>query len=340
MSRKQQLAVLVGLGISLVFLWIAFRNLNPGLILEEMRNANPVWLLLGAANYFIAVGIITLRWWFLVSAIQPTAYRPMYPLVCIGYMGNNVYPFRAGEALRAYLLQRNLGVPIVKGATTVIIERIFDGLVMLTFVIVSLLFVDVVSDDIQRVASFAAPVFITALLIFFVLAARPNLLRQLVQVMVRLLPGTLGDLVERISEDVISGLEGLRTPLQLAGTVGSSYASWMVEALTYWAVAFAFGIEASYPLILLVVGTTNLAGLIPASPGQIGVFEFFASAVLIAAGVDEALALSYAFTTHLVVWLPVTAAGFFFLVRQGLGWNAITQAHELESDKLESSAGS
>ena len=340
MSRKQQLAVLIGLVVSGVFLWIAFRDLNPGKIIDEMQQANPLWLALGAANYFIAVGIITLRWWFLVSAIQPVPYWRMYPLVAIGYMGNNVYPFRAGEALRAYLLQRNLDVPIVKGATTVVIERIFDGLVMLTFVIVSLLFVDVVSEDIQRVASFAAPVFIGALIVFFVLAARPDLLRQLVQFAARLLPGKLGDLVAAISEDIISGLEGLRTPLQLAGTVGSSYASWMVEALTYWAVAFAFGIEASYPLILLVVGTTNLAGLIPASPGQIGVFEFFASSVLIAAGVEEALALSYAFTTHLVVWLPVTLAGFFFLIRQGLGWNAIAHAHELESDTLEVSVGS
>ena len=82
--------------------------------------------------------------------------------------------------------------------------------------------------------------------------------------------------------------------------------------------------------MLLTVGVVNLAGLIPASPGQIGVFEFFVSLVLIAVGVADTEAHAYALVVHLVIWLPVTLAGFAFLVRQGLGWGAITHARELE----------
>jgi glycosyltransferase 2 family protein len=336
LNNKQRLAVLVGLGISAIFLWFAFRNLEPGQIIDELGRANLGWLLLGAVNYFLVVAILTFRWWVLARAIQPDVpYRGMYPLVCIGYMGNNVYPFRSGEALRVYLLKRNFGVPIVKGATTALVERIFDGLVMLTFILVSLLFVESVSEDVQQVAMFTAPVFLGALAVFFVLAARPNWLRFIVA---GRFPGKIGALIDRIAEDVIGGLEGLRTPLQLLSIIGASYGAWMIEALTYWAVAIAFGIEVGYPVILLVVGTANLAGLIPASPGQIGVFEFFASAVLIGVGIGEAQALTYAITTHIVIWLPVTVAGFLFLARQGLGWQAITQAQELEDQAAEESA--
>jgi uncharacterized membrane protein YbhN (UPF0104 family) len=95
-------------------------------------------------------------------------------------------------------------------------------------------------------------------------------------------------------------------------------------------VSFAFDLHLGYEVMLLVVGTVNLAGLIPASPGQVGVFEFFASAVLVGVGVNELAATSYAITAHIVIWLPVTVAGFIFLVRQGLGWDAIAYARELE----------
>ncbi len=47
-------------------------------------------------------------------------------------------------------------------------------------------------------------------------------------------------------------------------------------------------------LMTLVVGVVNLAGLIPASPGQLGVYEFFASTVVIAVGIGEVQALAYA----------------------------------------------
>jgi len=337
MTRKQQFAVAIGLGISAVFLYIAFRGLDPALALEHIADANIGWIIAGAVTYAAAVTIISLRWQFLLRSIQPIPLKDLIPLVCIGYMGNNVYPFRSGEALRVFLLRRNHGVPVVKGATTVLIERVFDGLVMLTFIVVPLLFIETTSEDVRRVAMFAAPVFLIALSVFLVLAARPDLFRQLVVLVVGILPERIGGVLAGISEDIIAGLEGLRTVGNLAGTVVSSYSTWAVEALVYWMVAFAFDLGMDYATMLLVVGTVNLAGLIPASPGQIGVFEFFVRSVLVGAGVGAEIAFAYAIVVHLVIWLPVTLAGFFFLVRQGLGWNAITQAHTLEDEAAQSS---
>lgn len=330
MTNKQKFAVAIGLLISALFLWFAFRDLEPQNVIDEIQNANLPVLLFAAGWYFVAVAVITLRWDFLLRAIKHIGVRRLYPLVCIGYMGNNVYPFRSGEALRIYLLKRNEGVPIVKATTTVLVERVFDGLVMLTFIVVPLLFIDNTSDDIRRVATFAAPIFLTALVIFFALASRPDVLRQLVIRIEKLLPAKLAEVMQSLSEEVIAGLEGLRSPSNLAGTVLSSYLTWSIEASVYWLVAIAFDLNVSYWVMLVTVGTVNLAGLIPASPGQLGVFEFFVRTVLIGAGISETRALSYAITVHLVIWLPVTLAGFLFLARQGLSWNAITHAHDLQ----------
>jgi uncharacterized protein (TIRG00374 family) len=156
------------------------------------------------------------------------------------------------------------------------------------------------------------------------------LLRSILHGVSRFLPGKLHEIIDRLGEEIIGGLEGLRSPADLAGTVFASYASWSVQAILYWMVAFAFNLNVNLATMFLVVGVVNLAGLVPASPGQIGVFEFFTGLVLTAVGVNETQAHAYALVAHVVIWLPVTLLGFYFLVRQGLGWNAITHAGELE----------
>ena len=245
MKFNKWLAVGFGLLISLVFLWFAFRNLNPAAVWAQIQHVNVGWLIVGALWYFVGVSLISIRWQFLLRSIKPVSLRGLIPLVAIGYMGNNVYPFRSGEILRVLLLQRNYQVPVTRAATTVVVERVFDGLVMLTFIAVSLMFVDIQTVEIRRVAMVATPIFLTAVVIFFALAARPDVLRRLLHLMGRILPGRIHRIVTRLADEVIGGLQALRSPADLAGAVFFSFASWMVEASVYWIVSFAFGLGVS-----------------------------------------------------------------------------------------------
>jgi uncharacterized protein (TIRG00374 family) len=330
MKRNKWLIAGVGIVISLIFLWLAFRNLHPEQVWDNIRQANVPLLLAAALWFFVSLVLMSLRWKFLLNAARRISLRDLTALVSIGYAGNNIYPFRSGEVLRILLLQRNHGVPVVGGTTTVVVERVLDGLVMLTFVLIPLQISDISSEEVRLVAGIAAPVFLAALVVFFVLAARPNLLRQLYGIVSRILPQRVDALASRLMEEFIMGLDGLRSPVDLAGTIISSYASWLLHAGVYWLVALAFNLNTDWPTLLLVVGVVNLAGLIPASPGQFGVFESLTSAVLVASGISEAQAVAYALSVHMVIWLPVTLLGLFFLLQQGLNFSAITRAQQLE----------
>ncbi|MGB1287197.1 MAG: lysylphosphatidylglycerol synthase transmembrane domain-containing protein, partial [Aggregatilineales bacterium] len=297
-------------------------------------DVNPVWLAIGAITYFAAVAVIALRWQFVLRAVKVVPLSRLTQIVAIGYMGNNVYPLRAGEALRIFLLRRNENIPVTQSTTTVIVERVFDGLVMLSFIVLALATIQIESEEIRTVATFAAGIFLPAMGVFFVLAAQPNLLRKLIAVISHILPGTLQDIIAGISEDIIQGLEALRSPVNLAGAVVCSFITWSIEALVYWMVMQAFSMETGYAVALLVVGTVNLAGLIPASPGQVGVYEFFASTVLIAVGIAQDTALAYAIVVHIVIWLPVTLAGFFFFAKMGLSRESVQKARELETETV------
>lgn len=333
MTRRQQLLVFIGIAVSILFLWLAFRNLQPETVLQNLGSANLPLLLIAAVWFFASLIVIALRWGFLLKSIHPVPTKELTELVCIGYMGNNVYPFRAGEVLRIVLLWRSHQIPVIKTTTTVLIERVFDGVVMLTFILIGVSFTTIGGDTLRSLANVATPIFIIALAVFLGLALRPNILRKIVTMVTQFLPARLGDGLGKLGEQVIEGLEGLRTPADLLGTVVTSYASWMLHVMVYQLVASAFGMNSDYGLMMIVVGAVNLAGLIPASPGQLGVFEFFASQVLIGAGVESGLALTYALTVHVVIWLPVTLLGFYFLIQRGLSWRDIRKAHHLDGDE-------
>ena len=51
-------------------------------------------------------------------------------------------------------------------------------------------------------------------------------------------------------------------------------------------------------------------------------------AVLTAHGVEKAIATGYTLVLHVALWLPITALGAFFMLREQIGWNDMEQASQ------------
>jgi uncharacterized protein (TIRG00374 family) len=252
--------------------------------------------------------------------------RYLFQVVALGYMGNNLYPFRAGEGLRCLILRRTHQMPVARTLITIMVERAFDGLAMVTFLIAGLVMLDLNSDVLRAMANFTLPWFIGTLGAFIILAQRPQLLTRIVHAITKRLPQSIGGKLAGLADDIIGGLAGLRGARDLLGTLLTSYVSWMIEALVYLMTALALGLPVSYPLMLVVVAAVNLGQLIPTSPGGVGVFEFFASTVLIAGGIPEAQAIAYAILSHVLIWLPPTLLGLVLLPRLGLRMSEVANA--------------
>ena len=124
----------LGVAVSAIFLWLALRGLELDKVWGEVQGANYWWLVPSVTAYFLAVWARTWRWDYMLRPLKHIPVSRLFPVVVIGYMGNNIYPFRAGEVLRSYVLRRREGVPMSGSLATVIVERVFDGLVMLVFV--------------------------------------------------------------------------------------------------------------------------------------------------------------------------------------------------------------
>jgi hypothetical protein len=152
------------------------------------------------------------RWHYLLRRSR-IPLRELFPRVVIGYMGNNIYPARAGEVLRSYVLRRRDGVPISSSLATVLIERIFDGVVMLLFVFVALPAMPNLSDTVRGTVVLGSLAFFGALIAFLALAARPAAAARLAGwFTTRLVPARFHDQVATLVERFLHGLASLRRP--------------------------------------------------------------------------------------------------------------------------------
>ncbi len=336
---RRWLALAVGVIVSAVFLYIGLRGLKLSEVWEDVRSARVGWLIPGIAIYFLAVWGRTWRWHYLLRSLQPISLRRLFPVVVIGYMGNNVYPFRAGEVIRAYVLRRNEGVNVPASLATIVVERIFDGLVMLLFVFVALPFADFKQSWLRDVVFFSTLLFWGAFLAFLVMALRPAQMKRIYTWLIeRFLPERFRVGTIRLADHFMLGLENLRSPRDLVMILVSSVFIWLTETTKYWFVMHAFDFEVSFFALMVMTAVVNLATTLPSSPGYVGTFDTPGIKTLTAYGVPESIAASYTLVLHAALWLPITLLGFYYLWREGLTWRDFRRAQEVAAEQVDDPA--
>jgi glycosyltransferase 2 family protein len=318
----------VGVLISIVFLSIAVRGLKLEDLGQAVRQGNYWWLIPGVLVYMIGVWVRAWRWHYLLRPLKEIPTRTMFPIVAIGYMGNNIYPARAGEVLRAVVLRRREGVPVSASLATVIVERVFDGVVMLAFVFLNLPELARLTGDsgfvgnIQTLALAGTAAFAGALVVFLLAAMFPERFEALFTPLVRrFVPLRFQDRLLGFAQRFLGGLASLRSPREALMVFATSVVIWLLETGKYWFIMHGFDFEVSFFGLMLMNGIVNLATTLPSAPGYVGTFDAPGIAVLTAYHVEPSLAAAYTFVLHVALWFPITALGAYYMWREGIKWS-------------------
>ena len=317
-----------GVAISLAFLYYVLRGLQFGDVWATLQGANYWWLIPGVLIYLVGVIARAWRWHYLLRPVKSIPTTTLFPITAIGYMGNNIYPARAGEVLRAVVLKKFEGVAISASLATIVVERVFDGVVMLGFVFLNLpeLARLTVSSgfigNIQTLALWGAGVFLGVLALFILTAMFPERAIWFVKWLSRyVIPGRFRDQVIGLAESFLGGLAALRSPRDVLMIFLTSIVIWLLETGKYWFVMQAFPFEVNFFTLMLMNGIVNLATTIPSAPGYVGTFDAPGIAVLQAYGVDKAIAAGYTLVLHLALWVPITVLGAYYMARAGIKWD-------------------
>jgi uncharacterized protein (TIRG00374 family) len=324
---------LVGVLISGVFLYLAFRGQDLNEIRDALLESNLWWLPVALALYFVGVWFRALRWHFLLRPVADrTTARGLLPIVVIGFMANNVLPLRAGELVRSVLIGRKYNVRKTSALATIAVERIFDGLVMLGFLALSMAFVSLTSE-LRHLALISFLVFAGLLIGLFLLTFAGGFVDRVLQLLLGPLPAGVRERVHRMMESLLGGLGVRRMGGDLAKVAATSVLAWLFEASMYFVLAWAFGGAIREAMgvaaTLLTTGVANLSTLIPGAPGYVGQFEYGVKLVLNGAmNVPESQALAYAILVHAALYFPITLLGVFEWFRHQLSMKDLRMAQQ------------
>ncbi|MBI9044996.1 MAG: flippase-like domain-containing protein [Anaerolineaceae bacterium] len=317
----------LGVIISIGFMYFALSGLHIGDVWHIIKGARYFWLIPGILVYFMGVWVRSWRWHYLLRPLKKIPTKTMFPIVTIGYMGNNIYPARAGEILRAVVLKKKQDVPVSASLATIIVERVFDGVVMLGFVFLNLPELAGLTQDsgffgnIQQLALWGSIAFFGALLVFLLAAMFPHITQRVVDILIdRLVPEKWREKTRDISSRFLHGLEALRSPKDALMIFITSVIIWLLETGKYWLVMHAFDFSVSFFALMLMNGIVNLATTLPSAPGYIGTFDAPGIALLEAYGIPGEIAAGYTLVLHVALWLPITLLGAYYFTREGMKW--------------------
>jgi uncharacterized membrane protein YbhN (UPF0104 family) len=260
------------------------------------------------------------RWrWLFPPGPEPPG---IVPATMIGYMANNVLPLRAGEVVRIYVLGRKLRE--AEGMTgtqsfwlvtaTLVVERVLDSLA-----IVLMLAVLVLTIPVPRVVEWAAGVLfaidVVGVSALVAIARAPALCRRLLLRLTGRWPAVAPTIVS-IFDTGLRGLDGIRTPSHLPRLALWTGLVWLLPATAAWAMLRAVHLDLPFGAGWTVLAFVGVGISVPSAPGYVGVFHAAATAALGVFGVPRSAALAYALLFHASTLLPITVAGWFYLLRE------------------------
>jgi hypothetical protein len=294
--------------VSAVFGYLAVRHVRFSEVWTGLEESNYWWMLPAFAVLALAVYLKAVRWRYLFAPGTRPGIRPVLSALLICYFFNSVLPARAGEAARIAALKRRAGTSQAESAATIVIERAYDVLVLLALLFVTLPWLPHITW--LRAAVVLALVLAVGLMLAIIALAVFGLrplhfaLRPLGR-----LPFVSQERIEHVGVDLGRGLAALRQPRLVLGAVFWTTLGWLTIAVSTWFVIRGFHLGLPLEAGLLVVIATNLAQILPSSPGAIGVYEAATLVALRAYGVSDSRALSCALVMHALNFLPYLAAG-------------------------------
>ena len=302
---------------------------------DVLRTANYAYVAPSLVFYFIALYLRTFRWRFLLRTIIGESRRPIFPVVVVGYMANNLIPVRIGEVVRSYYLSLREDISTAGAFGTVAVERASDVLALLFFVALAWTAVPVsgafgeVSDNVPGGAiTLAAAGLLPFLLVAGVVVvvsvmSRANALELAARILAPV-PSKVRSRALSLIGNLLQGLTVVSSPKALFYVFLMSLPIWLMEAAMYGTIAIGFDLNSMFDgnlefvaAILVFTAAANLAGIVPSSAGSWGPFDFFGALALVALGLSDGLASAYAITVHVALWVPPTLLGAVFLLLDG-----------------------
>jgi glycosyltransferase 2 family protein len=338
---KRFIQILAGLAVSALALWLTLRGKDLGAIWAAAASADYVWLVPYVGILALIHLARTLRWGILLEPVAKVPFSRLNAVSAVGFMALMILPFRIGEFARPYLIAERPRIRVSATLSSVVVERVADGIFMAALLVLSLLAVPEGTPGLHflRMGGLAVFGIFGALLAFLVLAYRNRSLA--VRITHRLLDPVSPRIATRASGMMDAFIHGLRlVPSR------SKVALFFVLTAVYWCLngwgmgvlALAFDIHLTLIQSFTVLGVLVVGVMIPSGPGMVGTFQaatVLGMSLFVPAQVLDTRGTAYANVLWAVQLAFTALLGLFFLFSRHIRIAQIFSAPEEVEGELE-----
>jgi hypothetical protein len=334
----------LGVAISVVCLWLVFRNVQWVELGAAIQAVD--WTILALAAFVALLDQVVrgVRWRVFLVPVGRVSAADSFSFLSIGALANVVLPLRAGEIIRAVLLgeKRQLSKSAVFG--TVVVERLFDVLMLVAMALVLLAAMPIPLPVKQTVIVLGVAGLLVLLAMWWAvgqlsddrdsrlarqakalgqrLAGPPEQPRQLLGI-------DLGKWLRKgwlMAQSFVAGLGVVRTPRLAASGAAYTVLAWGASLAYIWLVLRACHLNLPWTASLMVLVLVNFGAAIPSSPGGLGVVHLLAIAALTPWNVPPSQALTFAIMVHATVLAVMVGVGLACLWWEGMGISQLAGA--------------
>jgi uncharacterized protein (TIRG00374 family) len=291
-----------------VFVGILIWRVNLVNVLHIFQHVHYIWVLPALACFTFSKFMHAYRWQLLLSQTEKAPLDDLFAIYLVSNMANNAVPFRLGDVLRIQVPAQRFGIPRAKLAGAVVIaETVLDGFtfLVLTLIVLAFLRVPILPTSLALALAAAAMLGFAAVLI----AARIRPPQNLAQKpwLGMFTEGTR-QAIGRAVPEFFQGLAALREPRRTLRVIAVSFPAWLAESVMYFLFGLAFGLDIAFDKFVVIMITANIVVALPITPWNLGTYEVGLQTIMVALGVNGALAAGYAIGTHLftIVWITLT----------------------------------
>lgn len=331
MTRKKYWMVLSGSLLSLLLLVVVFSRLDWNAFQASFSQLHLPILGGSALLILLSVAVRGLRW-HLITGLKIQQFKYVWQATNIGYLGNMIYPVRAGEILRIITLQHLTGLRFGNVLSSSVIDRILD-VIMLGFASLLVLWlhrghldpmlVEKMEYSILGVSSVA----ISSLLLMVIYVESLHVWVE---------QGVFWKRFPRMQEWLIHGLDGVRVfrssphPLLI---VLLSVLAFSIDFFWMWQVMFAFGWDLPLETAVTVGVFITIGAALPSAPGYLGVYQVACILALQLYSQPQAPAVAYSIILQLLYFLTVGLQGAIVMLACGFNIFKIAHRHETAPTK-------
>ena len=306
---------LLGIIISALFIYLAFRDINLRVLVNQLMKLPLKPIALCLAGQVASQILHWIRWGLVLRRLGRVNWGRILIMGAVGNAALFLLPARSGELVRPTLASRENEIDFGQASATSVIERVVDGLLVIAILFGSLLLMkfEITPRAVYNSGYTFLAIFLGGIVILLISIRHQDVIISMLQRSSRWISSHWVERLIDLFESFIQGIRISSTSSIMIPYLGMSLALWGMEFVSIYWLFGILSVKLPFMATFVVITILALGKLIPSGPVQLGVFEFSIAFSLGIFSVKSEEAILFATLFHVIVIISVLTFGILGL---------------------------